>query len=77
MSDEEDFMCEEDESSDDGMDSDGLPFSGGEEEQDSAGRHARPPTTFQTLSPDDISKKMFEIIDEVNAVFQVSHSIWL
>ena len=25
----------------------------------------------QTLSPDQISKKMFEIVDEVNAVFQV------
>ena len=25
----------------------------------------------ETLSPDQISKKMFEIVDEVNAVFQV------
>ena len=27
---------------------------------------------WQTLSPDQLSKKMFEIVDDVNAVFQVS-----
>ena len=26
----------------------------------------------QTLTPDELSKKMFEIVDDVNAVFQVS-----
>ena len=31
----------------------------------------RGPPVSQTLSPDQISKKMFEIVDEVNAVFQV------
>lgn len=26
---------------------------------------------YQALSPDQISQKMFEIVDDVNAVFQV------
>lgn len=30
---------------------------------------------WQTLSPDEISKKMFEIVDDVNAVFQVHHLV--
>ena len=29
---------------------------------------------WQTLSPDQLSKKMFEIVDDVNAVFQVNIS---
>ena len=28
---------------------------------------------YQTLTPDQISKKMFEIVDDINAVFQVKH----
>lgn len=28
-------------------------------------------TTVQSLNPDELSKKMFEIVDDVNAVFQV------
>ena len=51
---------------------DGLQFSG-EEGMDSVGgmQGAPPPTSYQTLTPDMISKKMFDIIHEVNAVFQV------
>ena len=51
---------------------DGLQFSG-EEGVDSVGgmQVAPPPTSYQTLTPDMISKKMFDIVHEVNAVFQV------
>lgn len=51
---------------------DGLQFSG-DEGVDSVGgmQVAPPPTSYQTLTPDMISKKMFDIIHEVNAVFQV------
>lgn len=36
--------------------------------------------TVQTLTPDEISKKMFEIVDDVNAVFQVHtyiHTVYM
>lgn len=55
-------------------DLDDLQFSGGEEGVGGgAGREAskRPRTIYQTLTPDMISKKMFDIIDDVNAVFQL------
>ena len=55
-------------------DLDDLQFSGGEEGVGGgASREAskRPRTIYQTLTPDMISKKMFDIIDDVNAVFQL------
>ena len=55
-------------------DLDDLQFSGGEEGGGGgASREAtrRPQTIYQTLTPDMISKKMFDIIDDVNAVFQL------
>ena len=54
--------------SDDDLD---IQFSGGEE--GGAGREGckRPGTIYQTLTPDMISKKMFDIINDVNAVFQL------
>ena len=78
MSDDEFYLedsSEEDEEEEDeeGFEiDDGLQFSG-EEGVDSVGgmQVAPPPTSYQTLTPDMISKKMFDIIHEVNAVFQV------
>ena len=55
-------------------DLDDLQFSGGEEGVGGgASREAskRPRTIYQTLTPDMISKKMFDIIDDVSAVFQL------
>ena len=76
MSDEEDFVYDDDssEDEDEGMDTDddGIQFSGGEDDVSPTARQGRPQTCFQTLTPDMISAKMFEIIKEVNAVFQVS-----
>ena len=71
----EDSSEEEEEEEEDGEGfeiDDGLQFSG-EEGVDSVGgmQVAPPPTSYQTLTPDMISKKMFDIIHEVNAVFQV------
>ncbi len=79
MSDEEDFLCEEEseeeeeDEEDEGMD-DGIHFSGEEDEADGGGQKHQIATNYQVLTPDQISKKMFEIIDEVNAVFQVSYA---
>lgn len=79
MSDDEFYLedsSEEEEEEEDGEEGfeidDGLQFSG-EEGVDSVGgmQVAPPPTSCQTLTPDMISKKMFDIIHEVNAVFQV------
>ena len=64
---------EEEEEEEEGFEiDDGLQFSG-EEGMDCVGgmQGAPPPTSYQTLTPDMISKKMFDIIHEVNAVFQV------
>lgn len=69
----EDSSEEEEEEDGEGFEiDDGLQFSG-EEGVDSVGgmQVAPPPTSYQTLTPDMISKKMFDIIHEVNAVFQV------
>lgn len=54
--------------SDDDID---LQFSGGEESVTGRQASKRPTTIYQTLTPDMISKKMFDIIDDVNAVFQL------
>ena len=48
-----------------------LAFSGGEEGATGRQTTKRPSTIYQTLTPDMISKKMFDIIDDVNAVFQL------
>ena len=62
----------ESESDEEGYDSDdGLQFSGGEEESGLGEQLKRRDTEYQTLTPDEISKKMFTIINEVNAIFQV------
>ena len=83
MSDDEFYLedSSEEEEEEDGEEGfeidDGLQFSG-EEGVDSVGgmQVAPPPTSYQTLTPDMISKKMFDIIHEVNAVFQVcTHSL--
>ena len=55
-----------------GSDEDQLDFSEGETGAHASAAVALDTTTCQALTPDLISKKMFEIIDEVNAVFQVS-----
>lgn len=73
---DDDFMVvdssEEDEE-DGGLDSeDELGFSAGEEEEAAHGKASKPVSTYQILTMDMISKKMFEIINEVNAVFHVS-----
>ena len=47
-----------------------LQFSGDETDADGGEREVGIASS-QTLTPDMISKKMFEIIDEVNEVFQV------
>ena len=81
MSDEEDFAymtmdsidaADEEDDEEEEEEEDGIQFSGGEEEDHAVGgmRDHRL-TTYQTLTPDMISKKMFELIDEVNVVFQV------
>lgn len=56
-----------------GCDSDDevLQFSG-DEVDDAAGTREFGISSSQTLTPDMISKKMFEIISEVNEVFHVS-----
>lgn len=64
--------CDEYVDSDDDLDD--LQFSEGDEGGLGGGaREAakRPQTIYQTLTPDMISKKMFDIIDDVNAVFQL------
>ena len=48
----------------------GGPFSGPDGEQSVAAQRSKEPA-YQVLTPDTLSKKMFEIVDEVNAVFQV------
>ncbi len=56
-------------------DDDQLQFSGDEREGKSCGRSGdRDPNIADcsTLTPDRLSKKMYELINEVNAVFQVS-----
>lgn len=67
------MVCDSgEEEEEDSEEEDGYQFSGAEEEgEPGASQGAPPPASFQTLTPDMISKKMFEIIDEVNAVFQV------
>jgi len=69
----EDSEEEEEEEEEGGFESDdGLQFSGEEGVDSVAGTQSAPRTSsHQTLTPGMISKKMFEIIDEVNAVFQV------
>lgn len=54
-----------------GSDEDQLDFSEGETGAHASAAVALDTTTCQALTPDLISKKMFEIIDEVNAVFQL------
>ena len=54
--------------SDDDLD---IQFSGGEEVGTGRQASGRPGTIYQTLTPDMISKKMFDIINDVNAVFQL------
>ena len=49
----------------------GGPFSGPDGEQAVVTQRSKEPV-YQVLTPDTLSKKMFEIVDEVNAVFQVS-----
>ena len=74
MSDEDNFVHDYDsEEEEEGVElDDGLQFSG-EEDEGEGGRQQRYITTsYQVLTPDQISEKMFEIIHEVNAVFQVS-----
>ena len=64
--------CEEE--ADGGFESDDdleLQFSGGEEGGSGRQTAKRPGTIYQTLTPDMISKKMFDIINDVNAVFQL------
>lgn len=66
--DDEDFIDTEsynDDSEDD------LNFSDGEGDLDARASKQPSVTKFQTLTPDMISKKMFDIIHDVNAVFQV------
>lgn len=64
------------ESDEEGYDSDdGLQFSGAEEDTALGEQLKRRNTEYQTLTPDEISTKMFTIIDEVNAVFQVCTSL--
>ena len=69
----EDSSEEEEEEEEGGFESDdGLQFSGEEGVDSVAGMQSAPRSTcHQTLTPDMISKKMFDIINEVNAVFQV------
>ena len=50
---------------------DDLNFSDGEGDLDVKASKLPSVTRFQTLTPDMISKKMFDIINDVNAVFQV------
>jgi hypothetical protein len=52
-------------------DTDGEEFVGdGLLREDSVPSRSKP--DWQTLTPDELSKKMFEIVDDVNAIFQVS-----
>ena len=48
----------------------GGTFSGPDGELSTVPQGLKEPA-YQVLTPDTLSKKMFEIIDEVNAVFQV------
>lgn len=49
----------------------GGPFSGPDGEQAVVAQRSKE-AAYQVLTPDTLSKKMFEIVDEVNAVFQVT-----
>ena len=72
---DDDFMCiDSSEEEDGGLDSEEeIGFSAGEEEEAGHASVASKPTNaYQILTMDMISKKMFEIIHEVNAVFHVS-----
>ena len=73
MSDDE-FMCvNSSDEEDGGLDSEEeLGFSGEEEEVGHVAKASKSANTYQILTMDMISKKMFEIIDEVKAVFHVS-----
>ena len=74
---DDDFMCMDSsgEEEDGGLDfeEEDIGFSAGEEEEAGHTSVASKPTnSYQILTMDMISKKMFEIIHEVNAVFHVS-----
>jgi hypothetical protein len=70
-------MCEVEEyvyedSSEGEEEEDGLQFSSDEESKRTAiGRVSAPAPIYLTLSADTISKKMFDIVNEVNVVFQL------
>ncbi len=67
---EESVPYDDDESTLDSDNDEDLNFSGGESE-DGGGVKRGAGTVCQVLTPDMISKKMFDIIHDVNAVFEV------
>ncbi len=67
---EESVPYDDDESTLGSEDDEDLNFSGGDSE-DGAGIKRGAGTSCQVLTPDMISKKMFDIIHDVNAVFEV------
>ncbi|CAI8030003.1 E3 ubiquitin-protein ligase arih1 [Geodia barretti] len=71
MCDIEDVYEESSEGEED-VEEDELRFSSDEETKStSAGAVCRQPPSYHSLSADTISKKMFDIVDEVNVVFQL------
>ncbi|XP_003382988.1 PREDICTED: E3 ubiquitin-protein ligase arih1-like [Amphimedon queenslandica] len=69
---EEDFMYDYEESDDEeDEDEEGDFVSDGLLREDSVPSGSKLKAEWQTLSPDQLSKKMFEIVDDVNAVFQL------
>ena len=70
---EDSFDYEDDNSVLDSDEDEELNFSGAD--TDEGGTKKGPVTSFQVLTPDMISKKMFDIIHDVNAVFEVC--VWV